>query len=118
MRILLSTESLGHRRIERSPLKRRCLWLTLAATLLCLVPASVLSESSTAKPSTQAHGEILMLTSELLVVKSAEGTSILIPLGKDTPLDSPLTVGDLVEVIAISGNHVTSVKRLAPEPLQ
>jgi hypothetical protein len=58
-----------------------------------------------------------MLTSELMVVKSAEGTSILIPLGKDTPLDPSLKVGDLVEVVA-AGSHVTSVKRLTFEPLQ
>lgn len=87
----------------------------LAATLLCLAPASVLSESSAAA---KVRGEILMLTSELMVVKSAEGTSVLIPLDKGTPLDPLLKVGDLVEVVAVSGNHVTSVKRLAPEPLQ
>jgi hypothetical protein len=117
MRISLSTKSSDHRRIERSSLKRRCLSLTLAGALLCLVPASVLSESRTANPSTQARGEILMLTSELMVVKSAEGTSILIPLSKDTPLDPSLKVGDLVEVVA-AGSHVTSVKRLTFEPLQ
>jgi len=87
----------------------------LAATLLCLAPASVLSESSAAA---KARGEILMLTGELMVVKSAEGTSILIPLDKGTPLDPLLKVGDLVEVAAVSGSHVTSVKRLTPEPLQ
>jgi hypothetical protein len=90
----------------------------LAATLLCLAPASVLSESSAAAPAAKVRGEILMLTSELMVVKSAEGTSVLIPLDKGTPLDPLLKVGDLVEVVAVSGNHVTSVKRLAPEPLQ
>jgi len=81
----------------------------LAATLLCLAPASVLSESSAAAPAAKMRGEILMLTSELMVVKSAEGTSVLIPLDKGTPLDPLLKVGDLVEVL---GERASAVAEL------
>ena len=94
----------------------RCLGFTLAAVLVCLGPASVLPESGPASPLTQVRGEVLMLTSELVVVKSAEGTSTLIPLSKGTPLDLSLKVGDQVEVVVTSDNHLTSVKKLALEP--
>lgn len=86
--------------------------------MLVLLPISASSEAVPATPPIQVRGEILMLTGELVVVKSAEGTSILIPLGKDSPLDSSLKVGDLVEVVVTSGNHVASVKKLAPDPLR
>lgn len=86
--------------------------------MLVLLPISASSEAVPATPPIQVRGEILMLTGELVVVKSAEGTSILIPLGKDSPLDSSLKVGDRVEVVVTSGNHVASVKKLAPDPLR
>jgi hypothetical protein len=57
-----------------------------------------------------------MLTGELIVVKSADGTSILIPLGKDTPVDSSLKVADRAEVVVTPDNHVSSVKKLTDEP--
>ena len=59
-----------------------------------------------------------MLTSELIVVKSADGTSILIPLRKDTTVDASLKVGDHVEVVATPDRQVTSVKKLTPDPLR
>lgn len=55
-----------------------------------------------------------MLTSELIVVKSADGTSILIPLDKHTSLDSTVSVGDRVEVSAAPDYRIISVKRLTP----
>jgi hypothetical protein len=55
-----------------------------------------------------------MLTSELIVVKSADGTSILIPLDKHTALDSTVTVGDRVEVSAAPDYRIISAKRLTP----
>lgn len=86
--------------------------------MLMLLPVSALSEGVPSTLPTQIRGEGQMLTSELVVVKSAEGTSILLPLGKNTPLDSSLKVGDQVEVVVISGNHVAAVKKLAPDPLR
>jgi hypothetical protein len=53
-----------------------------------------------------------------VVVKSADGTSILIPLGKDTTVDASLKVGDHVEVVATPDRQVTSVKKLTPDPLR
>lgn len=108
---------------ERYPIKPMLLhgrrsWLLLATIFVLLLSPPALPQSGPATPSTQVRGEVLMLTSELVVVKSAEGTSILIPLGKDTPLDSSLKVGDRVEVVVTSDNHVSSVKKLTPEPLR
>jgi hypothetical protein len=60
---------------------------------------------------------MVLLTTELVVVKTVEGTSILISLGKDTKLDPVLKVGDRVEVVVTSDNHVSSVRKLTPEPL-
>jgi hypothetical protein len=79
-----------------------------------LVAAPALSQSGPVTPPTQARGEVLMLTSELIVVKSADGTSILIPLGKDTTVDASLKVGDQVEVVASPDRQVASIKKLAP----
>jgi hypothetical protein len=108
---------------ERYPIKpmllhRRRSWLLFAAIFVLLLSPPALPQSGPATSPTQVRGEVLMLTGELVVVKSAEGTSILIPLGKDTPLDSSLKVGDRVEVVVTSGNHVASVKKLAPDPLR
>ncbi len=64
------------------------------------------------------RGEMVMLTTELVVVKSIEGTSILIPLGKDAKIDPTLKVGDRVEVVVTPDNQVSSVKKLTPEPLR
>lgn len=55
-----------------------------------------------------------MLTGELIVVKSADGTSILIPLNKNTVLDSTVQVGDHVEISATPDSRIISVKRLTP----
>lgn len=71
-----------------------------------------LAQSGSVSPPVQIHGEVLMLTSEFIIVESAEGTSILIPFGKDTAVDPSLKVGDHVEVIAATNSHVTSVKKL------
>jgi hypothetical protein len=79
-----------------------------------LAPHLVLPEPGPAKPSPQVRGEVMMLTNELVVVKSPEGTSILIPLEKDTPIDSTLKVGDQVEVSSGPDKRIISIKRLTP----
>ena len=118
--IMVATDSAAGR--DRQPIKLIllsgcCSGLVLAA-MLVLLPVPTLSGAVSAPSPIQVRGEVQMLTSELVVVKSAEGTSILIPLGKDTPLDSSLKVDDRVEVVVTSGKHVVSVKKLAPDPLQ
>lgn len=105
-------------RIGALSLSGRRSWLVCAAIFLLLLSTPARAQSSPATPPPQVRGEVLMLTSELVVVKSAEGTSILIPLGKDTHLDASLKVGDSVEVVVTSGSHVTSVKKLASDPLR
>lgn len=117
---MLATDSAAGR--DRQPIKLIllsgcCSGLVLAA-MLVLLPIPTLSGAVPAPSPIQVRGEVQMLTSELVVVKSAEGTSILIPLGKDAPLDSSLKVDDRVEVVVTSGKHVVSVKKLAPDPLQ
>lgn len=83
-----------------------------------LLSTPALSQPDTAIPPTQVHGEVVMLTSELVVVKSTDGTSILIPLGKDAIVDASLKVGEQAEVVATPDRHVTSVKKLTPDPLR
>lgn len=92
-------------------------WAGLVAIVLVLLPIPAHTESGPAAPQTLVRGEIVMLTTELVVVKSIEGTSILIPLGKNTKLDPMLKVGDRAEVVVTSDNHVSSVRMLTPEPL-
>lgn len=57
-----------------------------------------------------------MLTTELVVVKSADGTSILIPLGKGTAVDTSIKVGDWVEVVVMPDRQVVSVKKVPAAP--
>ncbi|MGA6828751.1 hypothetical protein ACO9S2_14215 [Nitrospira sp. NS4] len=61
------------------------------------------------------RGELVLLTVELVVVKSVEGTNILIPLGKDIKLDPGLKVGDRVEVFVTPGNQASSVSKMGSE---
>jgi hypothetical protein len=56
-----------------------------------------------------------MLTSELLVVRSADGTSILIPLGKDEVVETSIKVGDQVEVVVTSDHQVRLIKKVASD---
>ena len=56
-----------------------------------------------------------MLTSELIVVRSADGTNILIPLGKDEVVDMSIKVGDQVEVVVTSNNQVHLIKKVASD---
>lgn len=78
--------------------------------LLLLSPLPSYAESPT--PMKEIRGEVLMVTAELIVVKSADGTSILIPLGKDSPLDASVKAGDRVEVLTTQDHQVRSVKKL------
>jgi hypothetical protein len=55
-----------------------------------------------------------MLTSELIVVQSSDGTSVLIPLEKETVIDSTLKVGDRVEISSAPDQRLISIKRVAP----
>lgn len=81
---------------------------------MLLIPTEVLPESGPSVPQVQTRGEVLMLTGELIVVKSEDGASILIPLNKNTALDSTVKVGDRVEVSAAPDYRTISVKRLTP----
>ena len=93
-------------------LRGRCSWLLLV-TMLVLLHLPTSSEAVPASPLVQVRGEVLMVTSELIVVKSPEGTSILFTVGKDTKLDSTLKVGDRVEVVVTEENKAASVKKLS-----
>jgi len=92
--------------------------LVLAVIGVLLLSTPALSQPDTAIPPTQVRGEVVMLTSELVVVKSTDGTSILIPLGKDAIVDASLKVGEQAEIVATPDRHVTSVKKLTPDPLR
>jgi hypothetical protein len=90
------------------------LGLGLVIALVLLIPAAVLPESGPSMPLIQTRGEVLMLTGKLIVVKSADGTSILIPLDKHTTLDSTVKIGDRVVVSTVPNSRIISVKRLTP----
>jgi hypothetical protein len=53
-----------------------------------------------------------MLTSELVVVRLPDGTSILFRLEQGAIVDSSLKVADRVEVRFTSDHHLISVKKL------
>lgn len=59
-----------------------------------------------------------MLTSELIVVRSADGTSILIPLRKVTTVEASLKVGDQAEVVATQDQQVILIKKVTSDPPQ
>ena len=94
------------------------LQLAFAAIGVLLLSSPALSQSDPATPLSRIYGEVVMLTSELVVVKSPDGTSILIPLAKDSIVDTLLKVGEQAEVVATPDRHVTSVKKLTPDPLR
>ena len=109
-------------RTDRSRKKCRpvslCCWRAwLVAIVLLLLPIPVHSELDPAVPQPPVRDELVMLSRELIVVKSDEGTSILIPIGKDVELDPAMKIGDQVEVVVIYENRVSSVRKLTPEPL-
>ena len=86
--------------------------LVFTALCLLLLSTPALSQSTPTSPVKQVHGEVLMFTSELVVVKLADGTSILFRLEKDTPTDLSLKAADRVEVRFTSDDRVISVKKL------
>lgn len=94
--------------------------LVCIALCVLLLSTPALSQSSPSPPAKEVHGEVLMFTSELVVVKLADGVTILFRLEEDTPVDSSLKVADRVEVRVTSDDHVISVKKLTTgsEPLQ
>lgn len=92
--------------------------LVLAAICVLLLSSPALSQSDPATPLSRVRGEVVMLTSELVVVKSTDGTSILIPLGKDSIVDASLKVGEQAEVVATPDRRVPSVKKLILDPLR
>jgi len=92
--------------------------LVLAAIGVLLMSSPALSQSDQATPLSRVRGEVVMLTSELVVVKSTDGTNILIPLEKKTTVDASLKIGERVEVVATPDHHVTSVKKLTPDPFR
>lgn len=95
-------------------------WLVCIALCMLLLSIPALSQSSPSPPVKEVHGEVLIFTSELVVVKLADGVTILFRLEEDTPVDSSLKVADRIEVRVTSDDHVISVKKLTTgsEPLR
>jgi hypothetical protein len=94
-------------------------WLVCIALCVLLLSTPALLQSSPSPPVKEVHGEVLMFTSELVVVKLADGVTILFRLEENTPVDSSLKIADRVEVRFTSDDHVISVKKLTTgsEPL-
>jgi hypothetical protein len=53
----------------------------LAVLVLVLLPVLAQAESGSVDPQTPVRGELVMLTTALIVVTSIEATSIVIPFG-------------------------------------
>jgi hypothetical protein len=112
-----SITSQADRSWRTSPPVRLCgLWVRVVAVVLFLLPIPAHAESGPATPQAPVRGEMIMLTTELVVVKSVDGTSTLIPLGKDTTLDPMVKVGDRIEVAITPDNQASSVKKLSADP--
>jgi hypothetical protein len=87
--------------------------VAIVAMIVLLLPFPTPSEPNSTAPRTPVRGEIVMLTAQLLVVKSAEGTSILIPLGEHATVDRKLKTGDRVEVVMTRNQQFSSVRKIA-----
>jgi hypothetical protein len=94
-------------------------WLVLVAMSVLLLAPPALTQADFPRPPTSAEvrGEVVMLTSELVVVALVDGTRSLFHLGKDATVDSSVKVTDRVELRVTPDNHVISVKKLAVELL-
>lgn len=55
----------------------------------------------------------MMLTNELIVVKSSDGTSVIFSLGKETSLDPLVKIGDQVEVFLSSTQHAVAIRTMS-----
>ncbi len=104
--------------IVRSLIVSQSFRLVLAVIGVLLLSPPALSQSDPATPLLRVRGEVVMLTNELVVVKSTDGTSILIPLGKDSIVDASLKLGEQAEVVATPDRHVTSIRKLILDPLR
>lgn len=91
-----------------------------AGTYALFLSTPTLLQASLPTPPTEIRGEVLMLTSELVVVRLTDGRSILFHLGKDAMLDSSVKVADHVKVHFTPDHHAISVKKLTTgsEPLE
>lgn len=111
----IATQTTGIHTTRRSVSARR--WrVGLVALLLALLQIPVPAQPDSEGLQAPVRGELVLLTVELVVVKSVEGTNILIPLGKDIKLDPRLKVGDRVEVFVTPGNQASSVSKMSSEP--
>ena len=94
---------------------RDALAIVVVAVLSLSAPTLVGSSDSQKAP---VRGEVILLTAELVVVKSADGTSILIPLSKNAKLDPQLKVGDQAEVVVAQDHEASVLLKLSQEPRQ
>lgn len=90
--------------------KKFDLKLALVAAFLTATAASVQSAAGPATANSQIQGEVMMLTSELIVVKSADGTSTLFPIEEGTAVDSAIKTGDHVVVSLNQDRRIISIK--------
>ena len=63
------------------------------------------------------RGEVLMLTSELVVMALVDGTHTLLKVGKNTIVDPSVRVGDRIKVRVTPEHHVVSITKVTREVL-
>lgn len=89
-----------------------CLLFVAITTLLVESPA-LRSESISSNEVSQVKGQLVMLSREIIVVLSPEGTNIIIPLFRDAHIDHALKEGEQVMVL-ISSDRAVAVRRMLP----
>lgn len=70
-------------------------------------------QQTTNKVATRVEGVVRMLTADLIVVKSPDGTSTLFSVTKETSLDPTIKAGDQVEVLMSSDHQATAIRKLS-----
>jgi hypothetical protein len=86
--------------------------LTFAALMLMLPLTFVHSESVPLKQTSEAKGQVVMLTSDLIILAPQDGKNIFIPIAAGATIDNTLKTGDQVEVRVGSDDRATAVHKL------
>ncbi len=89
--------------------------LTSLLALLTFFSIAKAADSPGANPQV-LRGEILMLTMDLVVVKDAQGSTTLVPLGKGAKVDQAIKVGDHAEVRVTGAGEAEAVTKSSAQP--
>jgi hypothetical protein len=91
--------------------------LAFAALMLMLPLTFAHSESVPLKQTSEVKGQVVMLTSEFIILapqekKNQEGKNIFIPIAAGATIDNTVKTGDQVEVRVNADDRATAVHKL------